>query len=235
MLIRVVFANVDDVAPSPAIAYTRETLPVDERDRLERLLDPADQARSLTARMLALRECADVWDTSPEHVPLWRDERGRLRLGLEGDLSVAHSGPWAVCAVTTQDRVGVDVERVSSVGDLAPEAFMSRSELAANRRSASAARRAAETWVAKEALLKMQGTGFTVDPRDVDLPGSLGDSVQMITTPDSDYVAAVCTSNGSRDRSGLSVELVATRDGSALVTSPCPQPGLATTAGMVQQ
>lgn len=93
--------------------------------------------------------------------------------GAPLDYSVAHSGQWLVLAVVGQGRIGADLERQTVAGDhddLA-ETVLTESELIAYRRLPAADRPGwlGRAWVRKEAVVKLTGHGFGLDPAHVDV------------------------------------------------------------------
>jgi 4'-phosphopantetheinyl transferase len=84
------------------------------------------------------------------------------------ELSLSHSGRWAVVAVGRGAPVGVDVERLAGPFDPARLAarVLSAAELASYRGlAATRQRRAFVTyWTRKEAVLKATGEGLRVPP-----------------------------------------------------------------------
>lgn len=87
--------------------------------------------------------------------------------------NLAHSGQYGLLAVTRDREVGVDIEIQRNLDDLAGMAqqIMSPSEFESFQLIAGIL--ATETflglWTRKEALLKAMGTGFSIDPREIDL------------------------------------------------------------------
>jgi 4'-phosphopantetheinyl transferase len=86
--------------------------------------------------------------------------------------NLAHSGAWAVLAITRGARIGVDIERERPLVDAgrlarrilnAPE---TRSYRARDQRGREAGLLAA--WVRKEAVLKALGTGVSGGPRSIE-------------------------------------------------------------------
>lgn len=83
--------------------------------------------------------------------------------------SLAHSGGWCAVAVSTTATVGIDIERVRDLRDLAAvaERCFAPAELVCTRETRVPAMQFFELWTLKEAALKALGTGFALDPRDV--------------------------------------------------------------------
>lgn len=103
--------------------------------------------------------------------------------------NLSHSGERAVLAVSAGAEVGVDVERVRSVGPGVAERIMSPAELAAWRDASDPDRFLIEVWVRKEAVVKATGEGITRELRSL----SFADHavVPLEIGPDYEAAAAV--------------------------------------------
>ena len=101
---------------------------------------------------------------APETIHLSRDPHGRPQVEQPGGLfvSLSHSGDLAVTAVTRGTRVGVDVERIRPLREMAlARRFFAPLEADALAALPVEERGAAffQTWVRKEAYLKGVGAG----------------------------------------------------------------------------
>ena len=100
---------------------------------------------------------------------------GKPRLaGGELELNVAHSGAWALIAITTAGPVGVDVEEHRAMPDAA--ALAARFFTAAEAQAvavATAPDRFFRIWTRKEAWAKAQGLGLYAPLDAVDVSGDV--------------------------------------------------------------
>lgn len=146
-----------------------------ERQRAKRLL-VAEKARAFVTARARLRQIlASYLGQAPESLCFAYGPAGKP--ALAGDLAdalafnLAHSGGWALCAVSKGIEVGVDIERVDDRLDYAKLAarFFSRNEL--NRLQACDERRRRRLffriWTRKEAWLKGKGGGFSDPDQDI--------------------------------------------------------------------
>ena len=165
-------ANLAAVAPEEA----RLALLLDETEHAEilRLHQPKDRQCMRLRRGLRRIVLGRYLDLPPALLRFGRGPQGQpLLSGLT--FSSSRSGNWLLLALTHGAEVGVDVEAVAGF-TLAPDmiaACCSPSEQA-RLEALPATARAQEflhLWTAKEALLKLRGTGFSAP---VDLPGLLG-------------------------------------------------------------
>jgi len=152
-------------------------------------LGPEPAPRRRAAANDALRQILGVHLPRGAGIELVRGEHGKPRLaggGLEFNLS--HSGEIAIVAVSTEHRVGVDVEQVRPGRDLLALAqrALGAEDMEAVRAAAPAERALVfyQRWARHEARLKCLGVGIfreslldttTVRVQDLDLgPGYAG-------------------------------------------------------------
>ncbi|MEU8180134.1 4'-phosphopantetheinyl transferase superfamily protein [Micromonospora sp. NPDC049044] len=147
-------------------------LSAEERDRYERLRNPADRNRFLTGRALMRTTLGTLLNCRPEDVPIRRDCRhcgqghGKPYVPeARTRFSLSHSGTWVALAVCETGEPGVDVQQVGA-GDyerLAPK-VLSDVELGRFAALPAQVREAAFGiyWSRKEAVLKATGHGLVV-------------------------------------------------------------------------
>ena len=118
-----------------------------------------------------LAECLDI---TPETLDLKRHEHGKLY--LEGDpvyFNLTHSAGAGVIAVSAEHPVGVDLEFVNrkvKVLDVARTVLADRElDYLEATRAEDRERLFLYFWTAKEAYLKLLGTGLSLEPKKVSL------------------------------------------------------------------
>jgi 4'-phosphopantetheinyl transferase len=139
-----------------------------ERDRRERLRRTADRDRFTVGVALTRLVLAGALSVEPWSLRLARrcsgcgGDHGKPRLDGPYDLgfSISHAGEVVVLAVAGGCEVGVDVERLSRIGDLGAveRTLLSADETGGPLTEAGLLRR----WVRKEAVVKATGDGLTV-------------------------------------------------------------------------
>ena len=154
------------VATSAQTGVSADALSSDELRRLDRRIGDVDRQRALAAWTAQREILAKYLECSPRDVPLDRDASGRphLRAGsLALHHSMAHSGDWAMLAVSRSARVGIDLERVNPAVNVEQLAlrFFARDEAEAIASLPHDKRVAAffRAWTEKEAYLKGVGGG----------------------------------------------------------------------------
>lgn len=136
-----------------------------------------------------------------------------LRIGANGrphaittsgspiDFNIAHASRYTIIAAAREGHVGIDMEPMSSfVGfEEMVEVYLAPAELDRLWRAPASERQvlAAQSWVAKEALLKAEGVGLMRDPRELVLGPADADGAWR--NIDGELYALLPTRNGSSD------------------------------------
>lgn len=158
-----------------SIDVFEEALSARELAEVARLRQPAQRRRVAISRSTLRRIVAGYVGRPPADVPIARTRLGRPyvdhdRGGERHELHVScsRSGPYAVFAVATGQRIGIDIEVASArtFPDQIAEIVLSREE---HDRYAALDRNVrygwlARAWVAKEAILKGLGCGLEIHP-----------------------------------------------------------------------
>ena len=126
--------------------------------------------RTVLGGQLGASACAASWSVDPFGKP------HPAEAGPGGDVlefSLSRASGAAVCALSRQDPVGIDVERLEPRPDLQA---LAASVLTPREREAFASLPANQherafhlSWVCKEALLKLEGVGLGVHPRAIEV------------------------------------------------------------------
>lgn len=150
----------------------------EELKRADRFVKLDDQRRFRAAHASVRQILGQYLNEPPLSLVFGANATGKPFLrGPDGPhrvaFSLAHSGQYGLLAVTRGREIGVDIEIEHKLDDLAGMArqVMSPAEFESFR--STAGHLAGETffglWTRKEALLKAMGTGFSIDPRDINL------------------------------------------------------------------
>ena len=154
-----------------AVKAAEECLSAQERDRRDRLQVDADRDDFTIAHDLLRRSLSKFSDTSPRDWRFVVDRYGKPSIDSGDDrlrslsFSLSHSRGCVACAVTKNDLLGLDLERIDHV-DHAQELadrYFSPYEAAWLRHCPDKLRSVhfAELWVLKEAFLKATGIGLS--------------------------------------------------------------------------
>jgi 4'-phosphopantetheinyl transferase len=145
-----------------------------ERDRAARFRRPGDGERHLSAHGALRLILAGYLACDPLALRFSTEAWGKPMLdGVALQFNLSHSGALALIAVAHDRRVGVDVECLRPIADLAAiaERICSPGERSALDAVAESDRDRAflAMWTRKEALAKMTGEGIRALSRDVEL------------------------------------------------------------------
>lgn len=170
--------------PHQELTGLTEMLTADEIQRANAFRFDIHRQRFIVGRGLMRRVLAGYLGCAPDEIAFRYSEHGKPLLAnrpsqLPIEFSLAHSADQALLAVTCAGRVGVDLEQIRPLEDLAGvarSAFSPR-ECSDLFSFAPAAQHAAffRVWSRKEAVLKALGTGFSLPSRSFDV-SVLGDA-----------------------------------------------------------
>ncbi|WP_219418901.1 4'-phosphopantetheinyl transferase family protein [Pseudonocardia nigra] len=147
------------VAPAAAPALVA-LLDAHERERLHRFRRPADQGRYLAAHALARLVLAggrDPADLEFDRTCRCGEQHGKPALPGGPEFSLTHAGDLVGVAVGSDLGIGLDVEQVRELSDLAAMA----AHVCSPAETAPDAAAFFTLWARKEALLKATGDGLS--------------------------------------------------------------------------
>lgn len=143
-----------------------------ETARAERYRRQEDRDRSVVAAGALRQVVAELTGGTPQEMRVDRacawcgEAHGRPTVPGTGlEVSVSHTGHWAVVAHSRAGAVGVDAEASGRAGRLPRDIILAPHERVADEADLL------DRWVAKEAYLKAIGTGLTVSPSTVTIDG----------------------------------------------------------------
>lgn len=128
-----------------------------------------------------------------EHPRLEHDDKGAPYLPDHPDLwvSISHCRTAVAVAVSSEDRVGIDVECRRRIGDGLMERVCAEDELAAVRSAEDSVMAFLQLWTRKEAVLKMRGTGIQGFGSMVDALAASDCTIKDLETDLPDVVASL--------------------------------------------
>lgn len=150
------------------LAAAKQLLSTDEQARAERLLSPQHQERFIVAHSW-LRSILSLYlDMSPAAIHFHFTTHKKPYLahpnGIPLNFNLSHSVDLAVCAITLENEIGIDIEKMEteSKDDLAKR-FFSQTEynLITNAPLATRTSIFYQIWARKEAILKATGKGLS--------------------------------------------------------------------------
>jgi 4'-phosphopantetheinyl transferase len=157
-------ANLDEEDPNNFLGFLSD----DERVRAGRLVDHRKSTRFTIARGILRVLLGHYLSCSPERLVFSNGIHGKPRLSgrFRGKLSfnISHSEDLAIFAIAKGIEVGVDIEKIHSVGNIETTATFFLSPEESDKFKALPGGRKLEQfftlWTCKEAVLKVLGSGF---------------------------------------------------------------------------
>lgn len=158
--------------PQAAVDRLSVMLDVDELQRAATFHFDRDRHRWIVARASLRRLLARRLGINPEEVFITVEEGGKPALDTPGhnlEFNLAHSGDWALVALSNQGVVGVDLEPFVRGRELEEcvSVFLGEGENArwmALDDVKEKAKYLIRVWCAKEAALKASGVGLSIAP-----------------------------------------------------------------------
>jgi 4'-phosphopantetheinyl transferase len=97
-----------------------------------------------------------------------KDSFNRPYISGDVDFNISHSGNYVICAFSTKTRVGVDIEKITSldIGDF--DYIFHPAELKAIKQSTMPMQLFFDVWVKKEAVTKADGRGLGCPLKEID-------------------------------------------------------------------
>jgi 4'-phosphopantetheinyl transferase len=170
-----------------ALAYWRRLLSDEEIQRAERHIDPKQGARRLVAHGLKREVLSRYLHQAPQALKFVVQAHGKPVLRAPGHetwhFNLSHSHDRLLLAISNSRSLGVDLECQDPTRPFLALAqrFFHPDELTTMRTlEEKAARRLFyRTWVAKEALLKAQGSGLKAGLAQWPVPGTEADKAEL--------------------------------------------------------
>ena len=183
----------------PEDAQLLQHVSSDRRKKVLRFRFDKDRRLSLYTALLARKMIRDLTGLPQDQQCFVTDRQGKPSLQVINPntsiyFNISHTDGCAVCALSLNQEVGVDVEKIRP----APFSIMSRcfhpEEMTfVETDSEDSDKRFFEVWTRKEALLKKNGTGLTEGLISINALRPKADAIQSFHK--SNYIISTCTSN----------------------------------------
>lgn len=186
---RVIVVRMEDrgLWPNERMAAALRRLPERMVREMRRRRRPEDRQAWILGRLL-VRLALETLGVEADLAAWRRDRFGRPFLaGCPADCSVSHADGLVVAAACLDGRLGVDVEAVAPLPLESLDAAFTSGEMADILAAGDRTRRALELWTAKEAAIKADGRGLSLDPGRIDARGKtirVGEGVWNISRCD---------------------------------------------------
>jgi len=141
-----------------------QMLPPESAARCRRFRKESDSLRTLAGELLVRYAISTRLSVGNDRIRLARDANGKpVALGLPIELSISHSGSYAVCAVAAE-RVGIDIQELRPVDlKIARRQFTAPEyDMIAKRPQQDQANAFFDLWTLKESYIKWDGRGLAI-------------------------------------------------------------------------
>jgi len=160
--------------PPVSVKSLESALSADEDQRAARFHFPKDRDHFVIAHGVLREILSRYLACEPDQLNFSKNEYGKPALdGRKLEFNLSHSGDFALIAVTWEQKVGVDVERIRSDIEIESMArrFFSSNEVAELMSLPLEQRKVAffNCWTRKEAYIKAQGLGLSMPLQDFDV------------------------------------------------------------------
>ena len=163
--------NIFDYTSAQYDAMYRAAAP-ERQARADRFRFEDDRRRCLCADMLARRMLSDAAGVAPADIAFSYGEKGKPSASVALHFNVSHAGDFVLCAVANA-QIGVDIEQIKPFRAGMVARYFTETEAAyvwggspipdGNVTDPDACARFYRVWTAKEAYVKMTGTGISTD------------------------------------------------------------------------
>ncbi len=137
-------------------------LPPSQQARVQRYVRWQDQHTCLFSRLLVQHALREIGETGDLFTTWQLDAQGRPYLNAALDFNIAHSETCAMCALTTQGRVGLDVEYQRPLEWQGFQRIMSAAQWDTLQKTAEALPLFYRWWTLKESVAKADGRGLSL-------------------------------------------------------------------------
>ena len=97
--------------PPERIEVLVDSLPSQEKARLDRGIEPVIGIRSTVSRAGLRRILASYLDMTPQDIPLTVGKHGKPELdGVDLEFNISHTESYAMAAISRGSRIGIDLE-----------------------------------------------------------------------------------------------------------------------------
>lgn len=146
-------------------------IPKEELEKILRYKEDIDRIKRLLARTFLFEYCQQHYNLKDFTFKYTKNQKPQYKYNDSIDFSISYSKDIIVVALSTKYRVGVDIEFIDTsivLKEIASE-FMNKIQLTKFMQldKIDKDKYFYEIWTSKESLLKAQGNGLLIDPKDI--------------------------------------------------------------------
>jgi 4'-phosphopantetheinyl transferase len=175
MLIQIYYTRFNQPLPTAQFQTYAKTLPIDLQQKIKRFVRWQDQHASLFARLL-LQHALQPYQFNLQQVQYTEYQRPFINYPI--DFNLAHSGEYVLCAMTENQRLGIDIEQVRPIEIQHFQSILTKNQLNALNQ-ASDSQLFFKFWTQKESAIKADGRGLHLALNNIE---SINNQVQLQQT-----------------------------------------------------
>lgn len=165
-MIRVKFFK---IAPYPQVDHEKliDALPSFMQQKVSKYKFPEDRIRSVMGKVLLKNLLTEEGYPANTLSQIKLDKFQRPFLNGKIDFNISHSGDYVVCAVSKNNRVGIDIEKIRPINIPDFEYVLTPDELHQLLIDKDATATFYKIWTQKEAVIKANGKGLGISFTDI--------------------------------------------------------------------
>jgi len=175
MLIQIYYTQFNQPLPSAQFQAYLETLPIELQKKIQGFIRWQDQHASLFARLL-LQHALQPYQLNLQQLQYTKYKRPFVNNKI--DFNLAHSGEYVLCAITENQRLGIDIEQVRPIEIQHFQSILTQNQWNALNQTAEPPL-FFKFWTQKESAIKADGRGLHLALNNIE---SINNQVQLQQT-----------------------------------------------------
>lgn len=174
MMIHVLYTKLSFEQPGNWFNEYYFQLPATLRQKNERYRNWEDRARHAAGNVLLMQALRLTGGDPRELHHLKYSPHGRPWLPGKFDFNISHSGHYVICAISSIERVGIDVEEIKPVDFCYFQNVMSAHQWAIIMEADYPVKEFYRFWTLKESIIKADGRGLFIPLHEIDIKRDIG-------------------------------------------------------------
>jgi len=150
------------------LAYYSSLLPEIEKKKINAFIRWEDRTASILGKALLLRLLEHTGESGIKLSDLLYTSYKKPYFDATNDFSIAHSGSFVVCAMASHCRLGIDIEQIKTTANNSLAFTLTPEEDRCLKASVNADLTFYNIWTKKEAIIKADGRGLSLELSHVD-------------------------------------------------------------------
>jgi len=157
---------------------------------------------SYVTGILLVKRLFEYFKYNPDDIKkISRNDFGKPYIDNNLSFNISNSGNLVICAGALDCKVGIDIEKVRPVNIKHFKKVFTSNEMKMIKNATNHSRKFFELWTKKESVMKADGRGLTINPKDIKIENCYGDIeesdkrwyIKQIKEF-KDYIGCICSS-----------------------------------------